>query len=354
MSVSSLSIAPQHPHAFTNPLAFQKPTQTFKDSLKADTLSIQKNTPQFSLQTEIFAKHGLKVEPGSILNYLQNPASYPNLLSLYRFPQSLGEALDRYKAVPMATAHEQNFIKAADTLIPIAKATIQNSSEADKGKLVRKIGNIDLSKDPATFFDGSPSKPKKPLATGALSNEELGAAVRNLIAMPKALKKMATSLMGSLLPFLAQNDPKGYQQIMDMTKKSKLWTLKDSNGDLMATVSHGHVKSMLQGYAPEKTAEHAAYLNGHAMGGILLHSSMDAKPDVSKALIDNLVDQSRKDGQKHLWVYLPDTEALKHQVQAKHGGVAVSVEDAQKVLPFLKPEIVQSTLSAYNMAKSKL
>jgi hypothetical protein len=356
MSASSISLSPQHPHSFASSLSYSKPTKVIHDSLQADILAIQSKTPQFSLQNEIFAKHGLKLEPSSSLAYFQNPTAFSKVISLYRFPQSLGEVHARQQEIPIAPEHFQKLIKIADTLLPVVKRKLENSTDDQKGNLVRKIGNFDLAetqKNPMAFFFPNPAN-KKSVKTGPYTNGELGAAVRNLMEFPKALKNMIAPLMSSMLPFLAQNDPKAYQELMSMAKQSKLWTLKDSTGNLLGTVSHAPAKDVLKAYTAEKTEQNAAHLEGHGFSSILLKPQMDAKHDVEKALLDNLIDQARKAGQKHLWVYLPQTGSLTQQVKTRHAGTPVSVEDAQKALPFFKPEIIQSALSAYNLANLKL
>jgi len=356
MGASCISMSPQHPHSFAASLSLGKPTKAIHDNLQADSLSIQRNTPPFSLQHDVFARHGLKLEPSSTLAYFQNPTAFSNVLSLYRFPQSIGEALARYKDIPMAREHEEIAIKMADTLIPVVKGAIQNSTDDQKGNLIRKIGNFDLAelqKNPMAFFFPN-SANRRSVKTGPYTNSELGAAVRNLMDIPKALKNMFMSLIPNMLPFIAQNDPKGYQQLISIAKQSKFWTLKDSNGNLMGTVSHAPVKDLLKAYAPEKTEQNSAHLEGHAFSSVLLNPQMNSRHDVEKALLDNLIHQSRKEGQKHLWLYLPASGSLTQQVRTQHAGTPVSVEDAQRALPFVKPEIIQSTLSAYNLANLKL
>jgi|GEM_PF-2104507 len=352
----SNSLAAQASSPFIAQLSFNKPSKAILDSLQADTLAIQSKMPQFSLHNEIFAKHGLKLEPSSSLAYFQNPTAFSKVISLYRFPQSLSEVHARQQEIPIAPEHFQKLIKIADTLFPVVKGALQNSTDDQKGNLVRKIGNFDIAetqKNPMAFLFPNPTS-KKSVKTGPYTNSELGAAVRNLIEFPKVVKNMLAPLMSSLLPFLAQNDPKAYQELISMAKQSKLWTLKDSSGNLLGTVSHAPAKDVLKAYAAEKTKQNATHLEGHAFSSILLKPQMDAKHDVEKALLDNLIDQSRNAGQKHLWVYLPSSGSLTQQVKTQHAGKSVSVEDAQKALPFFKPEIIQSALSAYNLANLKL
>jgi hypothetical protein len=358
MSASGIMLSPRVSHPFAAPENASKLPSNSHTSTPVDVFKITNHTPPFTLHSATFAQHGITVEPSSSMAVFQKPELIAKSFSFYQLPSTISGWLTRYKEMPMAPEHEQKGIQMADLALQLLKTKIQNSTEEGKGKVIRQIASFDLNKaenEPANFFQNPFLNNKKPTASGAYTDAELGAAIRNVMKLPSSLAKMFASGMSYLPNFMAQSDPKSYQQLLSLSEKSRLWLVKDAKNSHIGAISQGPLAELIKAYSPKTIEQNAKYLEGHATGSVLLQPSLSSKPELGKALVDNLVDQAHKSGQKHLWVYLPKNEdSMIRQVQTKHAGTAVSVEEAQKALHFVKPEIVQSALSAYNLVNLKL